>query len=305
MSSANRIEAPPDASAAADANTIAARPSAAELAEITEANDSGRPVVVFVHGLWLLSNSWASWRRRFEHLGYATLAPGWPGEPDSVEHARAEPDRMATNSLASVTSHYAQTIARLRDKPIIVGHSVGGLIAQQLAWLGLASCTVAISPAPGRGILRAPTSSLRSSWPVLRNPANHHRAVTLTFQQFRHAFASAVDVDEARRLYQAYVVPGPGRILFQSALANINPRTQARVDTTQPNRGPMKIIAGELDRIVPWPVSRAAYRRQQRSGQPTEYFEAHRRGHSLTIDNRWEGVADIALRFLHRFATYD
>lgn len=302
MSTVNPIPEALRHAAAAPAERDRSRLSARELGEIATANASGRPIVVFVHGLWLLAGSWNDWRRRFEHRGYATIAPAWPGDPETVEEARADPTALAGNSLATVTAHHHQVIAHLRTKPILVGHSFGGLVVQQLAGAGLATCTVAISPAPGRGIWRTSATAVRAGWPVLRNPANRHRPVALTFQQFRYAFAGAVDVDQARRLYETYVVPGAGRLLFQSAAANMTPRTEARVDTAHPARGPMKIIAGERDRIVPWSVARAAFRLQRRNSSPTEYFEAYRRAHSLTIDNGWEDIADTTLRFVHRFS---
>jgi non-heme chloroperoxidase len=273
---------------------------AGELDQIQRASSSGRPVVVFVHGLWLLSDSWQPWRQRFEARGYSTIAPGWPGDPATVALARANPRAMAGNSLARITDHYAQVIEALSAKPIVVGHSFGGLITQQLAGRGLAAASVAISPAPARGIFTVPPSSLRASWPVVRNPANRRRAVMLSYKQFRYGFANAVPEDEARRLYERFAVPGVGRLLFQAAFANLNPRTDARVDTANPDRGPMKIIAGREDHIVPWSVARAAFKRQQRNPGHTEFFEVLGRGHSLVIDSGWEDVADATLRFVHR-----
>lgn len=280
------------------------RLSTREVADIAAANRSGRPVVVFVHGLWLLSDSWDAWRRRFESHGYATVAPAWPGDPDGVQSARDAPDRLARNSLATLTAHYAGAINRLAIKPVVIGHSIGGLVAQQLADRALAGCTIAISPAPFRGIWRVPTSTARATWPVLRSPSNRRRAVGLTFAQFRYSFANAVDLRQAEYLYQTYVVPGAGRLVFEAAGANLNPRSNATVNTLSPHRGPLKFISGELDRMVPWSVASAAFRRQRANPAHTEFFESYRRGHSLTIDSAWQGVADTALRFADRFNSH-
>jgi pimeloyl-ACP methyl ester carboxylesterase len=274
--------------------------SSSELDQVHRAESAGRPVVVFVHGLWLLADSWEPWRQRFEARGYSTIAPQWPADPPTVALARAEPGAMGTNSLGRITAHYADVIAALSAKPVVVGHSFGGLITQQLAGRGLAAASVAISPAPARGILNVPPSSLRASWPVVRNPANRRRAVMLSYKQFRYAFANAVGDEEARRLYETYAVPGAGRLVFQAAFANLNPRSDARVDTANPDRGPMKIISGREDRIVPWSVARAAFKRQRRNPSHTEFFEVLGHGHSLVIDSGWEDVADSTLRFVHR-----
>ena len=281
----------------ADAPSLTPR----EHQDLDRADASGRPVVVFVHGLWMLSSSWSAWRELFEAQGYATLAPMWPADPASVAAARANAKGMAVNSIATVTEHVAGVIGLLRAKPVIVGHSFGGLVAQKLAGRGLASATVAISPAPVRGIVTPPPPSmLRASWPIVHNPINRHRAVLLTFKQFRYAFANAVGESEARQLYDCYAVPGAGRLLFEVAAANLNPRSAARVNPINPERGPMKIISGERDRIVPWSIAKAAFTQQLRNPAPTEFIEVLGRGHSLCIDSGWEDIADVVLRFVHR-----
>lgn len=269
--------------------------------EIRRAEAAGRPVVVFVHGLWMLPSSWAAWRHRFEVQGYATIAPDWPADPDSVEAARADPQAMALNSIASVTAHHAAVIRALSSKPAVVGHSYGGLIAQLVAGMGLAGATVAISPAPVRGVLRPRRpSTLMSTMPILADPRNRRRAVMLSYPQFRHAFANAVGANEANDLYNCYVVPGAGRLVFETASANLNPRSPARVDFKSPERGPLKIMSGEADRMFPWAIAKAAFRRQLRNPAPTEFFELLGRGHSMCIDSGWEDVADTTLRFVHR-----
>jgi pimeloyl-ACP methyl ester carboxylesterase len=279
--------------------------SALEEQQIRRANDSGRVPVVFVHGLWLLPASWERWTALFEDAGYAALAPGWPGDPASVEEANAHPERMADRTLGQVVDHLAAVLGRLERMPAIVGHSFGGLVAQILAGRGLSAATVAIAPAPFRGVLAMPLSALRAAWPVLGKPANRHRAVPLTFEQFRYAFANALDEAEARALYAAQAVPGPGAPLFQAAVANVNPWSQAQVDTLGAERGPLLVLAGERDHAIPPAVAQAAFRLQQHNPGLTEYAELPGRGHSLTVDAGWEAVARAALGFLARCAPAD
>jgi non-heme chloroperoxidase len=258
--------------------------------------------VVFIHGLWLLPNSWDRWADYFAAAGYAPLSPGWPDDPDTVEEAAAHPDVFADKTIGQVADHYAAVIGRLNRKPAVIGHSFGGLLAQIIAGRGLSAATVAIDAAPFRGILQLPLSSLRASRPVLGNPANRHRAVPLTFDQFRYAFANAVDEDQARRLYQTFAVPASGAPLFQAATANFNPRTEAKVDTENPDRGPLLIVSGEKDNTVPRTLSETAFKRQQKNPAITEFAEIPNRGHALTIDDGRREVAETALAFIRRFA---
>lgn len=269
-----------------------------ERQEIDRANASGLQPVVFVHGLWLLSNSWDHWRTFFEERGYITLAPGWPGDPETVEAAKQDPDIFANRRLQEVTDHYIDAIRQLKVKPVIIGHSFGGLISQQLAGEGLSAVTVAIDPAPFRGVLALPLSALKSSSAVLGNPLNYTRAVPLSYEQFRFAFANAVDEDEARELYEKYSVPGSGVPIFQAATANVNPWTEARVDTNHPQRGPLLIISGEYDNTVPWEMAHASYKLHGKNPSVTEIREVPGRGHSLTIDRGWREVAAMALAFV-------
>src|SRR5438477_10323356 len=197
-----------------------------EQADITRANSSGKKPVVFVHGLWLLPRSWDPWRAHFEERGYATIAPGWPDDPETVEEARAHPEVFAKKSLKAITAHFVEAIGKLNVKPAVVGHSFGGVIAQMLAGRGLSAASVAIDPAPFRGVLPLPFSSLQSAWPVLGNPLNRNRAVPLTYEQFRFGFANAVSEDEAKQLYETFAVPASGAPLFQAAAANFNPWTE-------------------------------------------------------------------------------
>jgi pimeloyl-ACP methyl ester carboxylesterase len=208
---------------------------------------------------------------------------------------------FAHKTVKQVADHFADLIGQLSDKPAVIGHSFGGLVAQIIAGRGLAAASVAIDPAPFRGVLPLPISSLKSAAPVLGNPANRNRAVPLTYEQFRFAFANAVSEDEAKKLYETFAVPASGKLLFQAASANLNPWTEAKVDTKNPERGPLLIIDGEKDNTVPWAIANASFKRQQRNEGVTEIVKIPNRGHSLTIDGGWREVADTALKFVQRF----
>ncbi len=272
-----------------------------EQAQINAANASGKTPVVFVHGLWLLPSSWDRWRTLFEEAGFSTLAPGWPDDPETVAEANRNPKVFAGKSIKDVADHFDEVIGDLSKKPAIVGHSFGGLLTQILAGRGLSAASVAIDPAPFRGVLPLPISALRSSAPVLTNPLNYNRAVPLTYEQFRYAFANAVSEDEARELYDTFAVPAPGEPLFQAASANLNPWTQAKVDSKNPDRGPLLILDGELDHTVPWAIANASYNRQKRNAGVTEIAKVAGRGHALTIDSGWRDVADLSMAFIRRF----
>jgi non-heme chloroperoxidase len=270
-------------------------------AQVVRANATDLPPVVFIHGLWLLPTSWDRWAAMFETAGYVALKPGWPDDPETVAEAQANPKAFAGKSVGQVADHIDAIVRKLTRKPAIIGHSFGGLLAQILAGRGLSAATVAIDPAPFRGVLPLPISSLRSASPVLGNPANYRRAVPLSYDQFRFGFANAVDEDEARELYETFAVPTPGKPLFQAATANLNPWTEVKVDTRNPERGPLLLISGELDNTVPWAIVNASYKRQARNEGVTEIASIPNRGHALVIDSGWREVADTALAFVKRF----
>src|SRR2546423_8524716 len=274
--------------------------TAHEADQIDQANGSGRTPVVFIHGLWLLPNSWDRWRTVFEEAGYTTLAPGWPDDPNTVEEANENPDVLAHKSVGQIADHFGDVIGKLTKKPALIGHSFGGLLTQILAGRGAAAVPVAIDAAPFRGVLPLPVSALKSAAPVIGNPANRGRAIPLTYDQFRYAFANAVSEPEAHDLYATFAVPGSGVPLFQAAAASLNPWTEAKVDTENPDRGPLLIIDGEMDNTVPWAVANASYKRQKRNPGVTEIMKIPGRGHSLTIDHGWREVADVVLAFIQK-----
>jgi pimeloyl-ACP methyl ester carboxylesterase len=272
-----------------------------EMREVARANATGKQPVVFVHGLWLLPSSWDRWAKLFEDAGYVALTPGWPDDPLTVDEADSHREVFAHKTIKQVADHFDNILRQLARKPAIIGHSFGGLLAQILAGRGLAAATVAIDAAPFRGVLPLPFSALKSAWPVLGNPANRNRAVPLTFDQFRYGFANAVPEKEAEELYHTFAVPAAGAPLFQAATANLNPWTEDKVDTENPARGPLLIISGEKDHTVPFAISNAAFKLQQRNPGVTEFVEMADRGHALTIDHGWREVAETALAFVRRF----
>jgi pimeloyl-ACP methyl ester carboxylesterase len=275
--------------------------AAPELDQINTANASGHTPVVFIHGLWLLPSSWDRWATVFAEAGYASLTPGWPDDPATVDEAKAHPEVFAHKTVGLVADHYEAVIKQLTQRPVVIGHSFGGLLTQIIAGRGLAAASVAIDPAPFRGVLPLPISALRSAKPVLGNPANRHRAIPLSFEQFQYAFANAVSEEEAKELYETYAVPASGAPIFQAASANFNPWTEAKVDTKNPDRGPLLFISGEKDHTVPWAIANASYKKQAKNEGVTEITQMPNRGHSLTIDSGWREVADTALAFVQRF----
>jgi len=246
--------------------------------EIEAANASGRTPVVFIHGLWLLPSSWANWADFFTQAGYAPLTPDWPDDPETIEAARAEPEVVAKKTLAQVADHTTEIINALDHKPAVMGHSTGGLLAQLLAGRGLSAVTVAIDPGVFRGVLPLPAPVLKGIGPFLVEK-------------------------EAKELYEAFHVAGSGISLAQMGNANLNPWTEAKVNTKNPARGPLLIIDGEKDHTVPWAIANAAYQRQKRNHAVTEIVKIPNRGHSLTIDHGWREVAQTALDFVKRFAS--
>jgi non-heme chloroperoxidase len=273
-----------------------------ERQEIEAANASGNTPVVLIHGLWLLPSSWASWVDFFKQAGYAPLTPDWPDDPATVEEARANPNIFAKKTLKQIADHTAEIIDGLDKKPALMGHSTGGLLAQMLAGHGVSAVTVAIDPGVFRGVLPLPASVLKGVGPFLINPGTRGRAITLTFDQFKYGWTNALDDEqEAKELYDKFHVAGSGIALVQMGNANLNPWTEAKVNTKNPDRGPLLIVDGEKDHTVPWAIANAAYKRQRRNPAVTEIVQMPNRGHSLTIDHGWREVADTALQFVQRF----
>jgi non-heme chloroperoxidase len=259
----------------------------------------GTPVL-FIHGLWLSASSWQPWVDLFRENGYAPVAPEWPGTPESPEEARAHPERIPPSGIADVVDHFAKIIRELPSKPIIIGHSFGGLVTQVLLGRDLGIAGVAIDPAPIKGVLSFPPSALRVASVALRNPANRNRAVALTAPEFRYGFGNELSGRESEELYQKWAIPSPGRPLFESAFASLSPNSPAKVDTGNNKRGPLLVTAAQKDHTVPPAISHATVKLYRHSSAVTDFQQFAGRGHSLTIDNGWREVADAVLDWLRR-----
>jgi pimeloyl-ACP methyl ester carboxylesterase len=258
---------------------------------------AGRPAV-FIHGLWLHATSWSPWLERFQNAGYEPIAPGWPNEPATVEEARAHPDEVANIGIDEITAHMAEIISGLDDDPVIVGHSFGGLIAEKLLGEGHGKAAVAIDPAQIKGVLPLPLAQLRAGLPALGNPANIHKAVSLTQKEFRFGFGNAVEEEESDELFDRWTIPSPAKPLFQAAVANFSLHSPAKVDTKKEDRGPLLLISGTADHTVPDVVTRSTLKQYRDSAAVTELKQFEGRGHSLTIDSGWKEVADTVLDWL-------
>ena len=256
--------------------------------------------VLFIHGLWLHASSWEPWMHLFRDAGYEPLAPGWPGDGDTVEASRANADAISDHGIDDVADHFAQIIGTLDAPPILIGHSFGGMIAQKLLGRGLGVAAVAIDAAQIKGVLPVPLSALRATLPVFKNPANRHRAVSLTSEQFRFAFANAVSEKESDELFAHWTIPAPGKPLFEAASANFDPHSPAKVATENQNRGPLLLITGGKDHTVPEAVTRATLKQYRHSDAVTDFLEFEDRSHSLTIDSGWRTVADASLAWLQK-----
>ncbi len=258
---------------------------------------AGTPVV-FVHGLWLHADSWGAWTDLFREAGYAPLAPGWPGDSNTVEETRRNADSLAGFGIDDVVDHYAQIIGGLDAKPIVIGHSFGGLVVQRLLGQDLAAAGVAIDPAPIKGVFYLPPSALRVASIALRNPANKKRAVALSAKQFRYGFGNELSASESNDLFERWTIPSPGRPLFEAASANLSRRSPAKINTGNATRGPLLLTAGGKDHTVPATTVRSTLKQYRDSPAVTDYKEFPDRGHSLALDNGWREVADTVLTWL-------
>ncbi len=259
-----------------------------------------KKTVVFIHGLWLHATSWAPWAELFEQAGYTCLTPGWPGIPETVEAARLDPESIADHGIDDVVEHYTAIIDALPELPILVGHSFGGMIAEKLLGMDKAAGAVAIDAAQIKGVLPLPLSSLRSTLPVFKNPANKHRAVSLTAEQFRYSFGNALTDDESQQLFDSWTIPAPGKPLFEAAVANFSLHSPAAVDTDNALRGPLLLVMGGQDHTVPEAITKSTLKQYRHSDAVTDLIEFEDRGHSLTIDSGWRDVADSCLAWLSK-----
>ncbi|MCV7020709.1 alpha/beta hydrolase [Mycolicibacterium aichiense] len=258
---------------------------------------------MFIHGLWIHASAWQPWLDVFTQRGYAVSAPGWPGDSDSVAATRDNADALNDIGIEAIVDNYAEIITaggKHAVKPVVIGHSFGGLIAQELLAGGHAAAAVAIDPAPIKGVKTLPWAQLRSAFPVLGNPANRHKTVSLSDKQFHYAFGNMLTEEESAELHDKWAIPGPGRPLFEDATANFHKDSPAKVDTHLVDRGPLLLTSGTEDHTVPLKVTKEVYELYAKGGSDTEFHQFAGRGHSLTIDAGWRDVADVALEWLAR-----
>lgn len=254
--------------------------------------------VVFIHGLWIHSDSWQNWADLYRAAGYEPIVPNWPGDSFDVEQTRQHPNALANKGIDDIVHHYEEVIEGLSAKPVVVGHSFGGLIAQRLLGDGRAAGAVAIDPGQIKGVKPLPFAQIRSAFPVLSNPRNKKKSVSLTKKQFRYSFGNTLTETESDELFAKWTIPGPGRPLFEASTANFKKKSPAAVDTRRADRGPLLIIAGGRDHTVPEVVAKAAYKLYAGSGATTDFHAFPDRGHSLVFDHGWQEVAKVTLSWL-------
>ena len=259
-----------------------------------------KPPIMFVHGLWMHSSTWDPWMAFFSEKGYEVSNPGWPGDSETVAASRENSRAIANRGVKEVAGSYAKVIGSLSTPPILIGHSFGGMLVQELLGRGIAAAAVAIDPAPIKGVWQLPLSTIRASLPIIGNPFNLTKAVSLSYDEFRYAFANAVPEEEAKELYDRATMPAPARPLFQAATATLNPFSETRINTTSRTRGPLLIISGEEDHIVPPVLVKAAFRKYQKSSATTDFKSFTNRGHSLVIDHGWHEIAEYSLGWLNK-----
>jgi len=263
--------------------------------------NSNQPTIVLIHGLWLTPRSWEQWVARYEARGHRVLAPGYPGFEVEVEGLRANPSIIEKLTIDSVADHYEAIIRELDAPTVIMGHSFGGTLTQLLLDRGVGAAGVCIDTAVVRGVRRVPISQVRALFPALDNPAHRHQAVGFTPDQFHYAFTNILSKEDSQKVYDRYHVAAPGRIIWDGALANFQPHSEAKVDFKRPGRAPMLFIAGGEDHVNPAPVNKANYKLQKRNVSVTDYTEFANRCHYTCGQEGWEPIADYALSWaLHQ-----
>ncbi|MEW2591013.1 alpha/beta fold hydrolase [Micromonospora aurantiaca] len=253
--------------------------------------------IVLIHGLWMTSRSWEHWAQRYSARGFQVLTPAWPGMDREVEELRADPAPIAAQRIADIADHYAAIIRDLPRPPIVMGHSFGGLIAQLLADRRLGAAVVAVHPAPVRGVLKLPPSTLRSGYSILHNPANRHRAVPFTPEDFRYAFGNTISQEQSDAAWERYAVPGAGHVLFEAAFANLDPNSATEIDKKRSDRAPLLITAGGEDHVVPATLASSIANLYRSSTALTGYREFPGRSHFVGGEPGWEEEADFALEW--------
>jgi pimeloyl-ACP methyl ester carboxylesterase len=259
---------------------------------------SNRPTIVLIHGLWLTPRSWEEWIDRYQKAGYNVLAPSWPGLEGEVEAVRRDPSALKGLKLKTVVDHYDRIIRKLDAQPIIMGHSFGGLIVQMLVDRGLGSAGIVIDSAQTAGVPVLPFSTIRATLPILGNPFSYHRTTALSPKQFNYAFTNELSLADSQKVYDRYSIPAANTILWDGALALLNPKAASKVDYRKANRAPLLFIAGSNDHLVPPSINRANMRKYvKNSAAVTDYREFPNRTHHTVGQKGWEEVADFAIQW--------
>ena len=253
--------------------------------------------IVLIHGFWVTPRSWEHWIEHYEAAGYRVLAPAYPGFEVEVEALNADPSPIEALTVPGVVEHLEAVVGGLKSPPILIGHSAGGTFVQILLDHGFGAAGVAINSAPTEGVLVSPPSQIKSLFPVLKNPANRHRAVGFTHEQWHYAFTNTFSEEDSRALYERYAIPASGGILWGILLANLEPGHQdAWVNYENDDRAPLLFISGSEDHLMPPSVQRSNAK-HYKSDTVTEVKEYEGRAHLLPAQEGWEEVADYALEW--------
>jgi len=255
--------------------------------------------IVLIHGLWMTPLSFEYWAHLCAERGYRVHAPSWPGMERDIRALRRSPDRFAALGIREIVDHYERIVLELEEPPILVGHGLGGLVVQALLDRGLGTCGVAVASAPIRGIWTLPYTKMRVVTPQLIAPRVSRRCIELTATQFHYAFMNNASREEARFTWERYAIPGPGRVLLQTELANFIPFASSAINVRRNNRAPLLMIAGSQDHLAPPAVVQANVRAYRDSLATTEYKEFPGRTHMIIAQSGWRDVAEYALRWVH------
>jgi pimeloyl-ACP methyl ester carboxylesterase len=252
--------------------------------------------IVLVHGFWVTHRSWEEWIAHYESRGYRVLAPGYPGFEVEVESLVADPSPIEALTVPAIIEHLEAVVGAIETPPIIIGHSAGGAFTQILLDHGFGAAGVALNSAPTEGVRVAPLSQLKSTFPVLKNPANRHKAIGLSEDEWRYAFTNTFTEEESRRLYERYHIPASGRILWGGVLANFQPGHQDTwVDYRNADRAPLLFVSGSEDHIMPPSVQRSNHKHYKAEGTVTEIKEYEGKAHLLPSQEGWQAIADEVL----------
>jgi pimeloyl-ACP methyl ester carboxylesterase len=263
----------------------------------------GPDTIVLIHGFWVTPRSWEHWKSRYESRGYTVLAPAYPGFEVEVEALRADPTPIERLTVPAIIEQLETVIRGLDSPPILMGHSAGGVFTQILLDHGFGAVGVAINSAPTEGVRRVPLSQIKASFPVLKNPANRHKAVGFTPEQWHYAFTNTFSEDESLALYERYHIPASGRVFWGSALANIHPgHDDPYVNYENDHRAPLLFISGSEDHLMP-PSLQRSNAKHYKSNTITEVKEYEGKAHLLPAQEGWEEIADDALSWAVEHAT--